>query len=222
MATYDVVEKFVSINGEGTRAGQLAVFVRFAGCNLNCSFCDTKWANEKNVAAQKLTETEIVDYIKSTGVTNVTLTGGEPLLRDGMRELLEALRQIHGIYVEIETNGSVDIEEFRIDENFPAFTMDYKLPGSGMEQRMNLENFEKLKKSDTVKFVAGSRQDLERAKEVIDKNGLLRKCSVYFSPVFGRIEPREIVEFMVENRMNGVNMQLQMHKFIWEPDRKGV
>jgi 7-carboxy-7-deazaguanine synthase len=80
----------------------------------------------------------------------------------------------------------------------------------------------KLKKSDTVKFVAGSRQDLERAKEVIDKNGLLRKCSVYFSPVFGRIEPREIVEFMVENRMNGVNMQLQMHKFIWEPDRKGV
>jgi 7-carboxy-7-deazaguanine synthase len=196
--------------------------VRFAGCNLNCSFCDTKWANEKNVAAQKLTETEIVDYIKSTGVTNVTLTGGEPLLRDGMRELLEALRQIHGIYVEIETNGSVDIEEFRIDENFPAFTMDYKLPGSGMEQRMNLENFEKLKKSDTVKFVAGSRQDLERAKEVIDKNGLLRKCSVYFSPVFGRIEPREIVEFMVENRMNGVNMQLQMHKFIWEPDRKGV
>jgi 7-carboxy-7-deazaguanine synthase len=222
MATYDVVEKFVSINGEGTRAGQLAVFVRFAGCNLNCSFCDTKWANEKNVAAQKLTETEIVDYIKSTGVTNVTLTGGEPLLRDGMRELLAALRDIHGIYVEIETNGSVDIEEFRIDENFPAFTMDYKLPGSGMEQCMNLENFEKLKKSDTVKFVAGSRQDLERAKEVIDKNGLLRKCSVYFSPVFGRIEPREIVEFMVENRMNGVNMQLQMHKFIWEPDRKGV
>jgi 7-carboxy-7-deazaguanine synthase len=222
MATYDVVEKFVSINGEGTRAGQLAVFVRFAGCNLNCSFCDTKWANKKNVAAQKLTETEIVDYIKSTGVTNVTLTGGEPLLRDGMRELLAALRQIHGIYVEIETNGSVDIEEFRIDENFPAFTMDYKLPGSGMEQCMNLENFEKLKKSDTVKFVAGSRQDLERAKEVIDKNGLLRKCSVYFSPVFGRIEPREIVEFMVENRMNGVNMQLQMHKFIWEPDRKGV
>jgi 7-carboxy-7-deazaguanine synthase len=100
--------------------------------------------------------------------------------------------------------------------------MDYKLPGSGMEQHMNLENFKNLKKSDTVKFVAGSRQDLERAKEVIDKNGLPGKCSVYFSPVFGRIEPREIVEFMVENKMNGVNMQLQMHKFIWEPDRKGV
>jgi 7-carboxy-7-deazaguanine synthase len=222
MATYDVVEKFVSINGEGTRAGQLAVFVRFAGCNLNCSFCDTKWANEKNVAAEKMTEAEIADYIKSTGVSNVTLTGGEPLLRDGMKELLAALRNIDGIYVEIETNGSVDIEAFRIGENFPAFTMDYKLPGSGMEQRMNLENFKNLKKSDTVKFVAGSRQDLERAKEVIDKNGLLEKCSVYFSPVFGRIEPRKIVEFMVENKMNGVNMQLQMHKFIWEPDRKGV
>jgi 7-carboxy-7-deazaguanine synthase len=222
MATYDVVEKFVSINGEGTRAGQLAVFVRFAGCNLNCSFCDTKWANEKNVAAEKMTETEIADYIKSTGVTNVTLTGGEPLLRDGMRELLAALKEINGISVEIETNGSVDIEAFRLDENFPAFTMDYKLPGSGMEQHMNLENFKNLKKSDTVKFVAGSRQDLERAKEVIDENGLLEKCSVYFSPVFGRIEPRKIVEFMIENKMNGVNMQLQMHKFIWEPDRKGV
>jgi 7-carboxy-7-deazaguanine synthase len=174
------------------------------------------------VAAEKMTETEIADYIKSTGVTNVTLTGGEPLLRDGMRELLAALREINGIYVEIETNGSIDIEAFRIDDDFPSFTMDYKLPGSEMEQHMNMDNFEKLKKSDTVKFVVGSRKDLERAKEVIDENGLPGKCSVYFSPVFGRIEPREIVEFMVENKMNGVNMQLQMHKFIWEPDRKGV
>lgn len=221
MKEYKVVEKFVSINGEGTRAGQLAVFVRFAGCNLNCSFCDTMWANKENVRYETMTAEQIKSYIISTGVKNVTLTGGEPLLRDGMKELLQCLSD-DGLYVEIETNGSVDIEPYRIRDDFPSFTMDYKLPGSDMEQHMNTENFKNLKKTDTVKFVAGSNEDLERAREIIEKNGLTDKCSVYFSPVFGRIEPKEIVEYMIENNLNGVNMQLQMHKFIWDPDKKGV
>lgn len=221
MKEYKVVEKFVSINGEGTRAGQLAVFVRFAGCNLNCSFCDTMWANKENVQYEIMTAEQIKSYIISTGVKNVTLTGGEPLLRDGMKELLLCLSD-DGLYVEIETNGSVDIEPYRIRDDFPSFTMDYKLPGSDMEQHMNTENFKNLKKTDTVKFVAGSHEDLERAREIIEKNGLTDICSVYFSPVFGRIEPKEIVEYMIENNLNGVNMQLQMHKFIWDPDKKGV
>ena len=91
MATYSVVEKFVSINGEGTKAGQLAVFVRFAGCNLDCNYCDTQWANKHDVKYDILTEFEIYDYIKSTGVVNVTLTGGEPLLRDNIENLLRIL-----------------------------------------------------------------------------------------------------------------------------------
>ncbi len=222
MEKFKVVEKFVSINGEGTRAGQLAVFIRFAGCNLRCSFCDTMWANEENVQFEELSADDIVGYIESTGVKNVTLTGGEPLLQSGIRQLLQNIYDKKRYYVEIETNGSVGIERFRIDGAFPSFTMDYKLPSSMMEAGMNPDNMKKLKKSDTVKFVAGDIFDLKRAKAVIEENGLTDKCSVYLSPVFGKIEPRQIVEFMIDNNMNGVNMQLQMHKFIWNPEQRGV
>ena len=88
MSKYEVVEKFVSINGEGTKAGQLAVFIRFKGCNLNCKYCDTKWANEQGTPSQPMTEKEILDYVLSTGVKNVTLTGGEPLLREGIENVI--------------------------------------------------------------------------------------------------------------------------------------
>ena len=88
MSKYEVVEKFVSINGEGTKAGQLAVFIRFKGCNLNCKYCDTKWANEQETPSQPMTEKEILDYVLSTGVKNVTLTGGEPLLREGIENVI--------------------------------------------------------------------------------------------------------------------------------------
>lgn len=222
MATYSVVEKFVSINGEGTKAGQLAVFVRFAGCNLNCNYCDTKWANEEDVSFDTLTEFEIYDYIKSTGVSNVTLTGGEPLLRENIDRLLRILSSDKSLYVEIETNGSVDLAPFRdISENI-TFTIDYKLPGSGMEAMMNLDNYENLNREDTVKFVVSNIEDLNKAKFIIDKEGITDKCNVYISPVFGRIEPATIVEFMINNKMNKVNMQLQMHKIIWDPNAKGV
>lgn len=222
MATYSVVEKFVSINGEGTKAGQLAVFVRFAGCNLACNYCDTMWANKKDVPFDTLTEFEIYDYIKSTGVTNVTLTGGEPLLRENIENLLRILSSDKSLYVEIETNGSVDLLPFRdINDNL-SFTLDYKLPGSGMESKMNLDNYEDLRKEDTVKFVVSDRKDLDKTKEIIEEYGLVDKCNVYISPVFGRIEPAEIVDYMVEHKMNKVNMQLQLHKFIWDPEMKGV
>lgn len=222
MATYSVVEKFVSINGEGTKAGQLAVFVRFAGCNLDCNYCDTKWANKVDVPFDTLTEFEIYDYIKSTGVTNVTLTGGEPLLRENIENLLRILSSDKSLYVEIETNGSVELNQFRdISENL-SFTVDYKLPGSGMERMMNLENYKDLRKEDTVKFVVSHRADLDKARQIIEEYSLTEKCNVYISPVFGRIEPVEIVDYMVEYKMNKVNMQLQLHKFIWDPEMKGV
>ncbi|MGA9518485.1 MAG: putative 7-carboxy-7-deazaguanine synthase QueE [Trichococcus sp.] len=217
-----VVEKFVSINGEGRRCGQLATFIRFAGCNLNCGYCDTAWANDRKVAFDPMTAEEVYVYIKDTNVTNVTLTGGEPLLQQDMGELLELLSQDPELYVEIETNGSVLLSKFSGLENPPSFTMDYKLPSSGMERMMALENFNHLTEKDTVKFVSGSMADLEKARELINKYKLTEKTSIFISPVFGDIELESIVDFMKDNQMNGVNMQVQLHKIIWDPNERGV
>ena len=222
MADFKVVEKFVSINGEGTKAGQLAVFVRFAGCNLNCTYCDTKWANNIDVPYERMTEFEIYDYIKTTGVKNITLTGGEPLLRDGIEKLLKILSSDENLYVEIETNGSVDISMYRDISDNMSFTVDYKLAGSGMEEQMCLLNFEEVSRKDTVKFVVSDMTDLDRTYEIINEYALADKCSVYISPVFGKIQPEQIVNFMIEHKLNDVNLQLQMHKIIWDPDKRGV
>lgn len=218
---FKVAEKFVSINGEGRKAGQPAVFIRLAGCNLRCSYCDTMWANSYDAPHESMTEDEIANYIRQTGIKNVTLTGGEPLTAENVKLLLERLSH-EDISVEIETNGSADIS--LCDDIFPrpSVTMDYKLPSSGMEKFMLMDNYAYLRKTDTVKFVAGSRGDLDRALEIIGRYDLTEKCSVYFSPVFGKIQPSEIVDFMLENKLNGVNFQLQLHKFIWDPDKRGV
>lgn len=222
MHKYKIAEIFSSINGEGTHAGQLAFFIRFTGCNLNCSYCDTKWANVPNAPFTEMTADEILSEVKKSGIKNVTVTGGEPLIQPNIIPLLEMLCS-DGRYVEIETNGSSDVSEvLKIKENRPALTMDYKLPSSGMENHMRTENFAVLEKKDTVKFVSGSRADLERALEIIREYGLIGKCAVYISPVFGKTEPAEIVNFMLENKLNGVNVQLQMHKFIWDPNARGV
>lgn len=222
MSIFKVVEKFVSINGEGPLSGQIAVFIRFKGCNLKCSYCDTAWANTQNATSTEMSTQEIYDYIKETGVNNITLTGGEPLLREGMKELLDFLGHDKELNVEIETNGSVDIGEYSNIVKRPSFTMDYKLPTSNMENEMLLSNFENLEKTDTVKFVAGSMEDLEKAKEIIDAYKLVGKCKIYLSTVFGKIKLEEVVEFMKENNMNGVNLQIQMHKVIWDPNERGV
>lgn len=220
--TYKVVEKFTSINGEGKKAGQLAVFIRFAGCNLNCIYCDTRWANEKDVPYTLMTSDEIYNYIKETGIKNVTLTGGEPLLQEGIMELLLKLSKDNNLYIEIETNGSIDIKKFRNIKNPPSFTIDYKLDCSGMESKMCMNNYYEITQKDTVKFVAGSTDDLNKAKEIIDRYDLTNKTSVYISPVFGKLAPEKIVEFMIDNRLNNVNLQIQMHKVIWAPDQRGV
>ena len=219
--SFPVVEKFVSINGEGPRAGELAAFIRFRGCNLNCSYCDTRWANTGSAPAEMLTASELTEWVNSTGVTNVTLTGGEPLLQQDIGELTDMLIS-SGHFVEIETNGSVSVAELSARKLRPAFTLDYKLPDSGMEQHMLTENYTYLRECDAVKFVSGSISDLKRAAAVISEYGLTAKCRVYLSPVFGRIEPAEMVEFMKSHALNGVKLQLQLHKFIWSPDERGV
>ena len=186
-ATYRVAEQFVSINGEGTRAGELAVFVRLCGCNLQCSYCDTQWANQPDVSG-----------------------------------LIAAITAQPTLSLEIETNGSVPLQSFAAIQPRPIFTMDYKLPSSGMEHKMCLENMQLLQPQDTVKLVSGSLEDLERGAALIQQYDLTHRCHVYFSPVFGSIEPQEMVQFLIERKLNGVRLQLQLHKYIWDPQERGV
>ena len=225
---FRVAEKFVSINGESRRAGELAVFIRFTGCNLNCTYCDTAWAIPADAPHEEMSQQELIEYIKETGIDNVTLTGGEPLLQPEIENLVIDIISLNK-RVEIETNGAVSIrsmkemaDKLNLRDEL-SITLDYKCPGSGMEDFMLMENYDDLREFDTVKFVVSDRADLDKAREVIGEYNLIdRKIAAYLSPVFGSIEPREIVEYMMEHKMNGVTHQLQQHKFIWDPDKRGV
>lgn len=222
MTKFNVVERFVSVNGEGNFAGHLAVFIRFFGCNLSCRYCDTLWASDEKTPCEFLTKQDILDYVKNTGVLKVTLTGGEPLLQEGVFELLESLAKIENLSVEIETNGSVCIQKFTEIKNRPNFTLDYKLPTSGVQSQMKVENYKYLTFQDCVKFVVGSLSDLLVFKEVMDKYKLRERTNVHLSQAYGEIELEKIVDFMKKHTINGVRLQPQIHKFIWEPNRKGV
>lgn len=236
---FKVAEKFVSINGESRHAGELAVFIRLGGCNLNCTYCDTAWAIPEEGSYELMDSQHLLEYIKGTGVQNVTLTGGEPLLHakeymagaetGGCLEDLVADIISLNKRVEIETNGAVSIKSlYELANSLSlrdelSITLDYKCPGSGMCEQMLMENYDYLREYDTVKFVVMNREDLDAARTVITEKQLVeRGIAVYLSPVFGAIEPREIVEYMIEHKMNGVTNQLQQHKFIWPPDMRGV
>lgn len=222
MSKYKVVERFVSINGEARCAGELACFIRFAGCNLNCAYCDTRWANEKDASYELMSEDEIYAYIKSEHINNVTLTGGEPLLQQDIEVLLKRLACDEELRIEIETNGSIDVNRYRnIGKNI-TFTIDYKLPGSKMSEYMCKANYESVTKDDAVKLVVSHYEDLKEAKRIIDEYRLTDKTVVYLSSSFNDISPKDIVDFMIENNMNKVKLQLQMHKYIWEPEKRGV
>lgn len=224
MADYRVAETFVSLNGEGSRSGQLAYFVRLAGCNLNCSFCDTSWANDPDEKFKRMTEHDIYEGIRLSGVTNVTITGGEPLLHPEISVLLKLLLSDELLHVEIETNGSIKLEPFMElkESERLSFTVDYKLPSSGMEIMMRAANFELLSSEDAVKLVAGELDDLERAVTVIDAYDLTNRCHVLISPVYGKITPLEIANFIKEKTVNGVRLQIQLHKLLWGEDIRGV
>lgn len=222
LLSMNVAEIFTSINGEGQRAGELALFVRFTGCNLRCSYCDTLWACDKRAPHMNYTVKDIVKRAIKEGVHNVTLTGGEPLLQPEIAELIQTLLE-NNFFVEIETNGAVPILPVKLSLTLrPSFTMDYKLPSSGMEVAMRMDNFSLLTMRDTVKFVCGSLEDMERAKKIIDRYNLLTETNVYFSPVFGKINPQDMVEFMKQHKINRARLQLQLHKFIWDPQERGV
>lgn len=234
--TLPVAERFVSVNGEGRAAGKLAAFIRFTGCNLACSYCDTMWANAPAAAdhAERVSVADLVAWARETRVECITLTGGEPALQPELPCLVRALLAEpgplgRGLRVEIETNGAADLcelaslrEECASLPDSLTFTVDWKLPASGMEDRMLRENFTLLDARDTVKFVCGGEGDLVRMLEVSRKLGLPNRVPVYLSPVFGRLDPARIVDFMQDNNLIWATAQLQLHKIIWPGVEKGV
>lgn len=214
-----VIELFLSVNGEGLKSGELATFVRFAGCNLRCPYCDTKYSYE-NPKYIEMSIDEIISKIESFKAYNVTLTGGEPLIQKDIDILIKKLSD-KGYRVELETNGSVDISKY-VGLNGVAFTLDYKGPTSLMEDKMLLDNYKYLTKNDVVKFVCGSTKDLEKARDIILKYKLDEITNPFLSPVFGEISLEGMVDFMKENNLNHVRLQLQIHKIIWDKDKRGV
>lgn len=214
-----IVEKFISIDGEGPTAGGLSVFIRLAGCNLKCIWCDTCYAQDYNSFNEELTVNEIVDYVKGTGIHHVTLTGGEPLIHNDVKNLLSELSKV--VEIHVETNGSVDVSEYRVSEKV-HFVIDYKLPESGMENEMCLQNLATANKNDAYKFVISSESDAYKAIKIIKEYNLENTTQVYLSSVFENFTPKELVEIMKKEKLNGVKLQLQMHKFIWDKNKRGV
>lgn len=216
---FNVVEIFDSIDGEGKRTGELATFIRLAGCNLRCSYCDTPYGLD----FKEGTPMEIADIIvqcKKYGNKNITLTGGEPLARGLIHDLISEL-SLQGFEVNIETNGSIPLYNIPKMKNV-FYTMDYKCPSSGVEATMDLKNLNFLDKDDVLKFVVGSEEDLDRTWTILDE--YKPKAQVYISPVFGKIEPVEIVNYMKYHKKSFMNarVQVQLHKIIWNPDERGV
>ena len=150
------------------------------------------------------------------------MTGGEPLLQENIGRLIKLLSKDKDLRIELETNGAVAMDDFiNIGENV-TFTLDYKLPGSKMNHMMVMENYDLIRDNDTVKFVVSGREDLDKAREIIEEYNLTDRVAVYLSSSFGVIKPEDIVNYMMEHNMNKVKLQLQMHKYIWDPNRKGV
>ncbi len=217
---YRIAETFLSVNGEGPNAGYPAFFIRFSGCNLRCSYCDTAWAQEWESFTALLSAEDLRGLTLKSGAKHITLTGGEPLLQKELLPLILELGKDNDLQFEIETNGAVEIAPYLLPR--VRVTMDYKLPGSGMESRMLLSNLPLLRKQDSVKFVCKDRNDLEKSEQIIREYGFMGRCQIFFSPVFGQIAPKDMVDFLLTRQLWGARVQLQLHKYIWHPDERGV
>jgi 7-carboxy-7-deazaguanine synthase len=215
LLTLKINEIYQSIQGESTWAGWRCVFVRLTACDLRCTYCDTEYAFYEG---KKRPVSEVFDEVMAMDSPLVEITGGEPLLQKNVLPLMTQLCDA-GKTVLIETSGAHDIGP--IDPRVHRI-VDLKTPGSGMCDRNLWSNIPLLEKRDEVKFVIGSREDYEWSREQVLKHTLADRCGcVLFSPIFGRIEPREIVDWIVADKLP-VRFQLQMHKFIWDPKQKGV
>ena len=209
-----VTEIFHSVQGESTFAGLPCVFVRLTGCPLRCTWCDTEYAfwggTDRSID-------DIVDTVRSYGCHLVEVTGGEPLAQPDSCTLLRRLCQ-EGFMVLLETSGAVDTT--LVDPSVHII-LDVKCPGSGMTERMHWPNLERLRSQDEVKFVIQDRSDYEWAKSILDRFQLTTRCPVLFSPVFSVLDPRQLAEWLLADRLP-IRLQLQLHKHIWAPDTRGV
>ena len=213
--TLTINEIYESIQGESTWAGERCVFVRLTFCDLRCNYCDTEYAFYEG---KKQTLNEIVDLVEKFECPLVEITGGEPLLQKNVLPLMSMLCD-RGHTVLLETSGAHDISP--VDPRVHRI-MDLKTPGSGEVNKNLWSNIEHLTGLDEVKFVIGSREDYDWSVDKVRAFALTKRChAVLFSPIWGRIDPRQIVEWMLANKLD-VRFQLQMHKFIWSPMQRGV
>ncbi len=211
-----VNEIFYSIQGESSYAGRPCVFVRLTGCNLRCSYCDTQYAYDEGDLMEM---GDILKKVASYRCPLVEVTGGEPLIQKETPHLIHSLLEA-GHEVLLETNGSQDIR--RVDRRCVKI-MDIKCPNSGEEGKSDLKNLALLADTDEIKFVIGDRQDYEYAKKILDS--MARTSSgdnlVHFSPVFGKMNPGLLAEWILADHLD-VRLHLQLHKIIWDPEKRGV
>ena len=215
--TLRMVEIYCSVQGESTWAGLPCVFIRLARCNLRCRWCDTTYSFH---GGEKQTLDAILRETLAFGVSLVEITGGEPLAQKECVPLAELLLEA-GCTVLIETSGSLPINTL---PDAVIRIMDLKCPDSDMSAHNDWSNIAHLRADrDEVKFVIASRRDYEWSRDVLQRYNLTQCCrAVLFSPVFGEVVPKDIVTWMLEDGLNEVRFQLQMHKFIWPPEERGV
>lgn len=202
-----VYEIFHSLQGESSRIGLPTVFVRLVGCPMRCVYCDTEYAFS---GGGNMTFDEIMEKVASYGTKYVTVTGGEPLAQKACFDLLKILCDA-GYEVSLETGGAIDTTN--VDPRV-AVILDVKTPGSGEMERNVWTNLEHLKPQDEVKFVLCDRQDYEWARELLTQRGIIDKCSVLFSPVYSQVNPTELADWILQDRLP-VRMQVQLHKILW-------
>jgi 7-carboxy-7-deazaguanine synthase len=210
-----VFEIYRSIQGESTHTGRPCVFVRLAACNLRCSWCDTPYAF---TGGRKMRVDEVVARVAALDCRLVELTGGEPLLQPDATTLMQRLVD-EGYEVLLETGGHMPIDEVP-DE--VAVILDVKCPASGEADAMHWPNLDQLSSHDEVKFVIQDRADFDYARDVVTRHSLAdRVAAVLFSPVFGVLAPAQLAEWILEARVPA-RLQLQAHKYIWDPAMRGV
>ncbi|OPY82303.1 MAG: 7-carboxy-7-deazaguanine synthase [Syntrophorhabdus sp. PtaU1.Bin153] len=209
-----VNEIFYSIQGESTFAGLPCIFIRLTGCNLRCSYCDTTYAYEEG---REWSIPALIDHAKAYPSLLVEVTGGEPLLQAGTPELVKALLR-EDYKVLVETNGSLDISA--IDKR-AIIIMDMKCPDSGMSNKNLFTNIHHLKSRDEVKFVIASERDYLWATSKITEYRLEQICTILFSSVYGKLQPSRLAEWILRDGIKA-RLQLQLHKYIWGPEERGV
>lgn len=209
-----VNEIFYSIQGESTMAGLPCIFIRLTHCNLRCSYCDTEYAFFEGT---DFSVSEIISEVNKYGCNLVEITGGEPLLQKEVHILMKELCDL-GFQIMIETGGSLPIKE--IDKRVKVI-MDLKCPSSKMSDKNLFENIISLKQDDEIKFVIGNREDYDWSKYLIHKYSLTEKCIVLFSNVFSELEPIHLAEWILIDKLK-VRFQMQIHKYIWNPAKRGV